>query len=161
MTENAFSAKRIGKLALMLLCSVLMPVVCGILKNARIDHMIVWIFMSLILFLCFALYAERERLLGEMSRGISNDYSLLMFVYLVCLAAACLASLLPLFTAPVMAIGALCNGAFQTKMGSALAVYFSLLTALFSGGNEYEMAAYGLLALVSLFLTELYLKEKR
>ena len=160
MTENAFSAKRIGKLALMLLCSILMPAVCGMIKNARIDHMIVWIFMSLILFLCFALYAERERLLGEMSRGISNDYSLLMFVYLVCLAAACLASLLPLFTAPVMAIGALCNGAFQTKMGSALAVYFSLLTALFSGGNEYEMVAYGLLALVSLFLTELYLQEK-
>ena len=77
MTENAFSVKRIGKLVLMLFASILLPAVCGVLHNVRLDHLIIWVFLSLIFFLCFALYAERERLFGNMSRGISNDYSLL------------------------------------------------------------------------------------
>ncbi|MDD7641803.1 MAG: hypothetical protein PUK75_04885 [bacterium] len=159
MTENAFSVKRIGKLALMLFASILLPAVCGVLHNVRLDHLIIWVFLSLIFFLCFALYVERERLFGNMSRGISNDYSLLLFIYLICLAAACAGSLLPAFSAPVMAIGLLCNSAFRTKMGTALGVYFALLTALFSDGGTYELVAYILLTLVSLFLLELYLQE--
>lgn len=159
MTENAFSAKRVGKLALLFFCSILFPAACGILHNVRIDHLIVWSFISLICFVCFALYAERQRLQGEMSRGISNDYSLLTFIYLVCLLGACIGSLLPAFAAPVMAISVLCNGAFQTKMGSALAVYFCLLCALFSEGGEYEVTAYVMLALIGLFLTELFMEQ--
>ena len=159
MTENAFSAKRVGKLALLFFCSILFPAACGILHNVRIDHLIVWSFISLICFVCFALYAERQRLQGEMSRGISNDYSLLTFNYLVCLLGACIGSLLPAFAAPVMAISVLCNGAFQTKMGSALAVYFCLLCALFSEGGEYEVTAYVMLALIGLFLTELFMEQ--
>ena len=159
MTENAFSAKRVGKLALLFFCSILFPAACGILHDVRIDHLIVWSFISLICFVCFALYAERQRLQGEMSRGISNDYSLLTFIYLVCLLGACIGSLLPAFAAPVMAISVLCNGAFQTKMGSALAVYFCLLCALFSEGGEYEVTAYVMLALIGLFLTELFMEQ--
>lgn len=159
MTENAFSAKRVGKLALLFFCSILFPAACGILHNVRIDHLIVWSFISLICFVCFALYAERQRLQGEMSRGISNDYSLLTFIYLVCLLGACIGSLLPAFAAPVMAISVLCNGAFRTKMGSALAVYFCLLCALFSEGGEYEVTAYVMLALIGLFLTELFMEQ--
>ncbi len=160
MTENAFSVKRIGKLALMLLCSILFPVICGILQNARLDHLILWVVICLILFLCFVLYVERERLSGNLTRGISNDYSLLLFIYLSCLAAACLFSLLPVFWAPIMSIGILCNGAFQSKPGTILGVYFALLAALFSEGGEYVMAAYVLLSLAGLFLTELYMEEK-
>ena len=159
MTENAFSAKRVGKLALLLLCSILLPTVCGVLHNIRVDHLIVWSFICLVCFLCFALYAERQRLQGEMSMGISNDYSLLTFIYLICLLGACLGSLLPAFAAPVMALSVLCNGAFHTKMGTALAVYFSLLTGLFSEGSEYEVTAYVLLALAGVFLTELFLQR--
>ena len=159
MTENAFSVKRLGKLVLLLLCSILFPVICGVLHNVRVDHLIVWSFICLVCFLCFALYVERERLQGEMSRGISNDYSLLTFIYLICLLGACAGSLLPAFAAPVMALSVLCNGAFRTKLGTALAVYFSVLTALFSEGGEFEMTAYVLLALAGLFLTELFLQR--
>ena len=159
MTENAFSAKRVGKLALLLLCSILLPTVCGVLHNIRVDHLIVWSFICLVCFLCFALYAERQRLQGEMSMGISNDYSLLTFIYLICLLGACLGSLFPAFAAPVMALSVLCNGAFRTKMGTVLAIYFSLLTGLFSEGSEYEVTAYVLLALAGVFLTELFLQR--
>ncbi|MCI7130483.1 MAG: hypothetical protein MSA09_08005 [Lachnospiraceae bacterium] len=159
MTENAFSAKRVGKLALLFVCSVLFPAICGILHNVRIDHLIVWSLICLVFFLGFALYAERLRLQGEMSMGISNDYSLLTFIYLTGLFAACLGSFLPAFAAPVMAVSVLCNGAFRTKLGCALAVYFSLLTALFSEGGEYELIAYVLLALTGVFLTELFLQQ--
>lgn len=159
MTENAFSAKRVGKLLLLLFCSILFPMICGLLHNVRVDHLIVWSFICLVCFLCFALYAERQRLQGEMSRGISNDYSLLTFIYLLCLLGACAGSFLPAFAAPVMALSALCNGAFRTKMGTILAVYFSLLTALFSEGSEYEVIAYVLLSLSGVFLTELFLQQ--
>ena len=159
MTEIAFSVKRMAKLALLFLCSVLFPAVCGVLHNVRVDHLIVWSFICLVCFLCFALYAERLRLQGDMSRGISNDYSLLTFIYLVCLLSACLGSFFPAFAAPVMAISVLCNGAFRTKMGSALAVYFCLLCALFSEGSAYEVTAYVLLAMVGMFLTELFLQQ--
>lgn len=159
MTENAFSAKRVGKLVLLLVCSVLLPAICGILHNVRFDHLIVWSLICLVCFLGFVLYVERLRLQGELSMGISNDYSLLTFIYLICLAAASLGSFLPAFTAPVMAVSVLCNGAFRTKLGSALAVYFSLLTALFSEGGEYELVAYVLLALTGIFLTELFVQQ--
>ena len=160
MTENAFSAKRVRKLALLLLCSILFPALCGFLHNVRVDDIIVWSFICLVCFLCFALYAERQRLQGEMSRGSSNDYSMLTFIYLICLSGACLESLLPAFAAPVMALSVLCNGAFRTKMGTVLAVYFSLLSALFSGGGEYEAIAYILLALAGVFMTELFLRRE-
>ncbi|MCI5826722.1 MAG: hypothetical protein MR020_00580 [Lachnospiraceae bacterium] len=159
MTENAFSAKRVGKLVLLLIASIFLPAVCGLMHNARIDHLIVWTFICLVCFLCFALYLERQRLQGELTRGISNDYSLLTFIYLICLLGACVESLLPAFTAPVMAISILCNGAFQTKLGTVLSVYFSLLTALFSAGGEYEVTSYVLLAVIGGFLTELYLQQ--
>ena len=103
MTENAFSAKRVGKLVLLLIASIFLPAVCGLMHNARIDHLIVWTFICLVCFLCFALYLERQRLQGELTRGISNDYSLLTFIYLICLAAASLGSFLPALSAPVMA----------------------------------------------------------
>lgn len=158
MTENAFSAKRMGKLVLLLLCSILLPVFCGVLHNVRLDHLIVWSFICLVCFLCFALFAERQRLQGDMSRGISNDYSLLTFIYLVCLLGACAGSFLPAFAAPVMALSVLCNGAFRSKLGVSLAVYFGLLVALFSEGGEYEVIAYVLLTLAGVFLTELFLQ---
>ena len=159
MTENAFSAKRVGKLVLLMFCSILFPMICGLLHNVRVDHLIVWSFICLVCFLCFVLYAERQRLQGEMSMGISNDYSLLTFIYLLCLLGACAGSFFPAFAAPVMALSALCNGAFRTKMGTILAVYFSLLTALFSEGSEYEVIAYVLLSLAGVFLTELFLQQ--
>lgn len=160
MTENAFSTKRVGKLLLLLVCSILLPMACGLLHNARVDHLIVWGFICLVCFLCFVLYAERERLQGELSRGVSNDYSLLTFIYLICLSGACIGSFLPAFCAPVMALSVLCNGAFRTKLGALLAVYFGLLTALFSEGSSYEVIAYVLLAISGVFLTELFLQQK-
>lgn len=159
MTENAFSVKRVGKLLLLLLCSIFLPVVCGMLRNVRVDHLIIWSFLCLVCFLCFALYVERQRLRGELAMGVSNDYFQLTLIYLLGLTGACLGSLLPAFAAPVMALSALCNGAFRTKMGTALAVYFSLLTALFSEGSEHELVSNVLLALVGLFLTELFVQE--
>lgn len=158
MTENAFSAKRMGKLTLLLLCSIVIPVCCGVLHNVRLDHLIVWSFICFVCFLCYALFTERQRLRGEMSRGMSNDYSLLTFVYLICLLGACAASFVPAFAAPVMALSVLCNGAFCTKLGAVLAVYFGLLTALFSEGEAYVVVAYVLLALTGVCLTELFLQ---
>ena len=160
MTENAFSGKRLGKLALLLVCSILLPTICGLVHNARVDHLIVWSFICLVCFLCFALYAERQRIQGDMSRGISNDYSLLTFIYLICLLFSCIGSFLPAFAAPVMAVSVLCNGAFRTKMGAVLSVYFGLLTALFSESGDYEVIAYVLLALLGVFLTELSFQQK-
>ena len=158
MTENAFSAKRMGKLTLLLLCSIVIPVWGGVLHNVRLDHLIVWSFICFVCFLCYALFTERQRLRGEMSRGMSNDYSLLTFVYLICLLGACAASFVPAFAAPVMALSVLCNGAFCTKLGAVLAVYFGLLTALFSEGEAYVVVAYVLLALTGVCLTELFLQ---
>lgn len=160
MTEIAFSVKRLGKLALLFLCSILFPTLCGILHNTRIDHLIVWTFICVVCFLCFALYTERQRLQGEMTMGISNDYSLLTFIYLISLLGACACSLFPAFAAPVMAISVLCSGAFRTKLGAVLAVYFSLLAALFSEGGEYEVASYVLLALAGIFLSELFSQQE-
>ncbi len=160
MTENSFSAKRLGKVALLFFCSIFFPAVCGVLNDVRIDHLIVWSFICVLCFLCFALYTERERLGGEMSMGISNDYSLLTFIYVICLLGACLGSLLKAYTAPVMALSVLCNAACRSKPGAALAVYFSLLAALFSEGGGYEAAAYVLLALIGIFLTELFLQRE-
>lgn len=160
MTETAFSAKRVGKLVLLLFCALLFPTICGLLRNVRLDHLIVWNFLTLVYFLCFSLYVEHERLHGGLVMGMSNDYSLLVMVFLIGLVASCACSLLPAFAAPVMAISALCNGAFQTKVGSTLAVYFGLLTALFTEGGEYVEIAYILLALTGVFLTELFLQQR-
>lgn len=160
MTETAFSTKRMWKILLLLMCSLLLPALCGLLHNVRLDHMILWIFISLVFYLCFFLYLEHERLHGEMAMGISNDYSLLTFIYLICLLLACAASFLPEFWAPVLVTSTLCNGAFHTRLGLVLAVYFGMLTALFSEGSVYQMTAYLLLSVVGVFLVELFLQKE-
>lgn len=160
MTETAFSTKRMWKILLLLMCSLLLPAISGLLHNVRLDHLILWVFISLVFYLCFFLYLEHERLHGTMAMGVSNDYSLLTFIYLICLLLACAASFLPEFWAPVLVISVLCNGAFHTRLGLVLAVYFSMLTALFSEGSVYQMAACLLLSVVGVFLVELFLQKE-
>lgn len=160
MTENAFSMKRLCKLFVLLFASVFLPAICGMLRNVRLDHLIVWCFICLCSFLCFTLYIEHERLHGDLIMGTSNNYAILTFVYLIGLFAACIMSFLPAFTAPVMALSALCNGTFRTKLGVTLAVYFSLLVAIFSEGSAYVTAAYVLLALIGVYITELFMHRE-
>lgn len=160
MTETGFSMKRVWKVILMLLLSIFLPVICGMIHGARLDDQIIWVFVSLIFYLCTILYMEHERLHEELSMGLSNDYSLLTFIYLVSLVAACVFSFLPAFFAPVMAISALCNGAFKSKMGTILAIYFSVLTAVFSGGRDDVLMAYVLVTIAGAFLVEFYFQEE-
>ncbi len=160
MTETAFSSKRVVKLALLFACSILFPAAAGVIRRVRLDHLIVWCFLSATLFLCLALYLANERLHGDMPMGKSNDYSLFSLVYLACLFASCASSLMPLFTVPVMAFSALCNGAFQSKLGAVLGVYFAALSGLLSEGGADVTGAYVLLALAGVFLTELFMQPR-
>lgn len=160
MTGTAFSTKRMWKILLLLMCSILLPALSGLLHKVRLDDLILWVFISLVFYLCFILYLEHERLHGGMAMGVSNDYSLLTFIYLICLLLACAASFLPDFWAPVLVVSALCNGAFHTRLGLVLAVYFALLTALFSGSSAYALMAYVLLSVVGVFLVELFLQKE-
>jgi len=111
-------------------------------------------------FLCFIIYLEHERICKTMTMGLSNDYSLLAFVYLVCLLLSCALSFLPVYWAPVLIVSAICNAAFRTRMGLVLAVYFALLTALFSGGGGYVVTAYVLMSMTGVFFVELFLHEE-
>ena len=140
--------------------SLLLPAGCGLLHNAHIDQLIVWCFICGMCAICFGVYMEYERLHDGTGMDAGNDYSLLAFVYLIGLAAACVAAFFPAYTAPVMAIGVLCNGTFPSKTGSAMAVYFALLAAIFCGNGTYTAAAYVALAVVSIFLTELALRQE-
>ena len=160
MTETGFSAKRMSNLILLLLVSVILPAASGYLHKTRLSHVILWIVISLMFFLCFIIYLEHERVCGTMAMGMSNDYSLLAFVYLVCLLVSCALSFLPAYWAPVLAVSALCNAAFRTRMGLVLAVYFALLTALFSEGSAYVVIAYMLLAVIGVFFVELFMQEE-
>lgn len=160
MTGDGFSAKRMTRLFLLLLASVVLPAASGFLHKTRLAHVILWIFISLMFYLCFMIYLEHERMGGTMAMGMSNDYSLLAFIYLVCLLISCALSFLPVYWAPVLIVSALCNGAFCTRMGLALSVYFALLTALFSEGSAYVVVAYVLLATIGVFFVELFLHEE-
>ncbi len=160
MTETGFSAKRMAKIFLLLLVSIAVPALCGALQGIRLGHVILWVFISLIFYLYFYIYLEHERLRGSMSMGASNDYSLLAFIYLVCILLACLMSFLPDYWAPVLVVSALANGAFRTRMGLVLAVYFALLTALFSDSGAYAVVSDVLLATVGVFFVELFLQEE-
>lgn len=159
MTENGFSAKRVSKILLLLFASLVIPVLTGFWHEIRLGHLILWVFISLVFYLCFFVYMEHERVRGTMSMGMSNDYSLLAFIYLVCLLGASALSFLPDYWAPVLGISALCNGAFRTRMGLVLAVYFALLTALFSEGGAYVVISYVLISTVGVFFVELVLYE--
>lgn len=160
MSETGFSAKRVSKMVLMLLVSVVLPVAGGFFQRTRLAHVIIWVFISLMFFLCFIIYLEHERIYGTMAMGMSNDYSLLTFVYLVCLLLSCALSFLPVYWAPVLIVSAICNAAFRTRMGLVLAVYFALLTALFSGGGGYVVTAYVLMSMTGVFFVELFLHEE-
>ncbi len=160
MSEASFSSKRLLKLIGLFFVSLLLPAGCGLLHNAHIDQLIVWCFICGMCAICFGVYMEYERLHDGTGMDAGNDYSLLAFVYLIGLAAACVAAFFPAYTAPVMAIGVLCNGTFPSKTGSAMAVYFALLAAVFCGSGTYTAAAYVALAVVSIFLTELALRQE-
>jgi hypothetical protein len=160
MSEEMISAKRIRRLLVLLLASMLLPVICGSIRGIRLDHMVVWCFFSLLCHPCMMLYVLHVRLSDSGDIDISNDYAMITFLYLVCLLAACLMTFLPEFAAPVMALSALCNGAFRSKLGVMLGVYFSLLTALFSEGGEFVASAYVLLALLGVILTELFFQKQ-
>ena len=61
MTETSFSMKRLCKMVLLLLVTIFVPACCGLLKNTRLDDMIVWAFVSIVYVVCFCLYLEHER----------------------------------------------------------------------------------------------------
>ena len=157
MSELSFSSKRLVRLIGLFLLSLVLPMLCGLLHNARIDQLIVWCFICSVCVVCFGVYVEYERLHEGTCMDMGNDYAMLTFVYLVGMAGACVAAFFPAYTAPVMAIGILCNGTFSTKIGAAMGVYFAVLAAVFCGTGLYTMAAYVTLAVVSIFLAELAL----
>ena len=157
MSELSFSSKRLARLIGLFLLSLVLPMLCGLLHNARIDQLIVWCFICSVCVVCFGVYVEYERLHEGTCMDMGNDYAMLTFVYLVGMAGACVAAFFPAYTAPVMAIGILCNGTFSTKLGAAMGVYFAVLAAVFCGTGLYTMAAYVTLAVVSIFLAELAL----
>ena len=157
MSELSFSSKRLARLIGLFLLSLVLPMLCGMLHNARIDQLIVWCFICSVCVVCFGVYVEYERLHEGTCMDMGNDYAMLTFVYLVGMAGACVAAFFPAYTAPVMAIGILCNGTFSTKTGAAMGVYFAVLSAVFCGTGLYTMAAYVILAVVSIFLAELAL----
>ena len=80
MSETGFSAKRVSKMVLMLLVSVVLPVAGGFFHQTRLAHIIIWVFISLMFFLCFIIYLEHERICKTMTMGLSNDYSLLAYL---------------------------------------------------------------------------------
>lgn len=160
MSSISFSTKRIGKLAGLFVVSLLLPAVCGILRGARADELIVWSFISAICFLCFGFYVEHERWHGKTLMGNADNYTLLSFVYLVGLVFSCVAAFLPAYTAPVMAVAMLCAGIFPDQTGCALAIYFALLSAVFCESGTYVGAAYALLAIAGIFLTGLFAGQK-
>lgn len=157
MSELSFSSKRLARLIGLFLLSLVLPMLCGLLHNARIDQLIVWCFICSVCVVCFGVYVEYERLHEGTCMDMGNDYAMLTFVYLIGMAGACVAAFFPAYTAPVMAIGILCNGTFSTKIGAAMGVYFAVLAAVFCGTGLYTMAAYVTLAVVSIFLAELAL----
>ena len=157
MSELSFSSKRLARLIGLFLLSLVLPMLCGLLHNARIDQLIVWCFICSVCVVCFGVYVEYERLHEGTCMDMGNDYAMLTFVSLVGMAGACVAAFFPAYTAPVMAIGILCNGTFSTKIGAAMGVYFAVLAAVFCGTGLYTMAAYVTLAVVSIFLAELAL----
>ncbi len=157
MSELSFSSKRLARLIGLFLLSLVLPMLCGLLHNARIDQLIVWCFICSVCVVCFGVYVEYERLHEGTCMDMGNDYAMLTFVYLVGMAGACVAAFFPAYTAPVMAIGILCNGTFSTKIGAAMGVYFAVLAAVFCGTGLYTLAAYVTLAVVSIFLAELAL----
>ncbi len=158
MSEISFSSRRMAKLIGLVVLSLLLPTGCGILHNVRIDQMIVWCFICVMCAICFVIYLEYDRLHGNVDPG--NDDSMYVFIYLVGLTAACAAAFFPAYTAPVMAIGVLCNGTFRDETGAAMAVYFSVLSAVFCGSGTYTAAAYVTLAVISIFLTKLALHRE-
>lgn len=160
MSELSFSSKRLARLIGLFLLSLVLPMLCGLLHNARIDQLIVWCFICSVRVVCFGVYVEYERLHEGTCMDMGNDYAMLTFVYLVGMAGACVAAFFPAYTAPVMAIGILCNGTFSTKIGAAMGVYFAVLAAVFCGTGLYTMAAYVTLAVVSIFLAELALDDR-
>ncbi len=160
MTETSFSMKRLCKMVLLLLVTIFVPACCGLLKNTRLDDMIVWAFVSIVYVVCFCLYLEHERLHDGLSRGISNDYSMIVFIYIICLLAACVSIFLPAYTAPVMAISVLSNGIFKNRLGSSMAIYFSLLPAIYLERELYMVVCYVLLAVVGMFLVDLYVQKE-
>lgn len=160
MSELSFSSKRLARMVGLFVLSLLLPVICGLLHNTRIDQMIVWCFICGICAVCFGLYTEYERLHEGTGLDPGNDYSVLSFIYLTGMAGACVAAFFPAYTAPVLAIGILCNGTFPNRMGAAMAVYFALLSSVFCGAGAYTGAAYVTLAVISIFLAELALHRE-
>lgn len=160
MMEGSFSARRMGKLFALLAASVLMPTLCGIVRSVRLDHLIVWCFLCVVLFLCVGLYMEHERLNGALEMGLGNNYTMHVFVYLIGLIAACLFAVLPAYAAPVMALSALCSGTFRSRFGVLLGVCFSVQVALFCEGGVTVAAAYVLLTVIGAFLTELFMQKE-
>lgn len=159
MSELSFSSKRLVRLIGLFLVSLLLPMLCGLLHNARIDQLIVWGFICGMCAICFGVYIEYVRLHEGTGMDMGDDYAMLTFVYLVGMAGACVAAFFPAYTAPVMAIGMLCNGTFSSKIGAAMAAYFAVLSAVFCGTGTYTAAAYVTLAVISIFLAELALND--
>ncbi|MDD6037280.1 MAG: hypothetical protein PUD20_00555 [bacterium] len=156
MKIEVFSIRRAMHIFILFLCSVLFPLICGMIHKKSADVWIVWFFISLLLYLTYFLYVEHERLNKKLPMGQSNDFSGICLVYSIGLAVAVIFSFLPAYTAPVMIISAICYGAFRNNMGTILAVYFALLSALFSEGNEYELLAYALLVIINVMLFDLF-----
>jgi hypothetical protein len=59
-----------------------------------------------------------------------------------------------------MMMSVLCNGAFRTRLGPVLGVYFALLVGLFTENSEFAAPAYILLALFGVVFTEFFLQKQ-
>ena len=82
MNQLSFSYRRVQKLILMFLLTLLGPCIAGIIGQRPLDTIIVWIFVSIFFYLGFLLYLEHTRVTGQLSRGMSNSFGLIFFVYL-------------------------------------------------------------------------------
>ena len=80
MNQLSFSYRRVQKLILMFLLTLLGPCIAGIIGQRPLDTIIVWIFVSIFFYLGFLLYLEHTRVTGQLSRGMSNSFGLIFFV---------------------------------------------------------------------------------
>ncbi len=161
MNEISFSSKRLLRLIFSGLLSLLLPAICGMLRGMRLDMILVWCFLGGICTLCFFIYIEEERLHSYSGMDSGCDFSMLLLIYLIGLLLSCVFAFFPAYTAPVLFLSVLFSGTFPSKTGIILAVYFAMLTAIFSDNAVYLYlsAAYVTLAVVGALLSDLSMRK--
>lgn len=158
MNQLSFSYRRVQKLILMFLLTLLGPCIAGIIGQRPLDTIIVWIFVSIFFYLGFLLYLEHTRVTGQLSRGMSNSFGLIFFVYLFGTLFTIAFSFLPGYCAPYMLFGIFCASAFEGKPGIYFSMYFACMAGMYNGGDDQVLTAV-LLALLGALFCEWYTRS--